>query len=144
MIQLDDVKELIKLFKESDLSTLEYEKDNFRVKIEKKSFPFMPQMSALNNQAQEVNTVKKEEVTVDSANYVICPLVGVFHASLTEGGAPVVKVGDRVKKGDKLCIIEAMKVMNEITSDYDGIIKEILVSDGENGDFGKKLFVIGD
>ena len=71
---------------------------------------------------------------------VTSPMVGVFYTSPSENAAPYVSVGDKVKKGDVLCIIEAMKLMNEITAEEDGVIAEVCVNNGQVVDFGHVLF----
>jgi acetyl-CoA carboxylase biotin carboxyl carrier protein len=70
------------------------------------------------------------------------PMVGTFYRSATPGGQPIVDVGDEVKEGQAVCIIEAMKIMNEIESDVDGRIARILVENGQAVEFGQPLFVI--
>ena len=70
------------------------------------------------------------------------PMVGVFYEAPAEGAAPFVKVGDKVKKGDVLCIVEAMKLMNEIVSDCDGEILDICVKNGDVVEYGQTLFKI--
>ena len=80
--------------------------------------------------------VQKDTVAVTS------PMVGVFYQAPSENGEPYVKLGDRVQKGTVLCIIEAMKMMNEITAECDGMIDEICVQNGQVVDFGKELFRI--
>ena len=71
------------------------------------------------------------------------PLVGVFYAAPAENAAPYVAVGDRVRKGQILCIVEAMKLMNEITAEEDGVIQQVCVSNGQVVEFGTELFRIG-
>ena len=73
---------------------------------------------------------------------VTSPLVGVFYASPAENAAPYVSVGDRVTKGQTLCIVEAMKLMNEITAEEDGVIAEICVVNGQVVEYGTELFRI--
>ena len=85
---------------------------------------------------QEVKEEKKE------GNIVNSPMVGTFYSKPAPDQNPFVEVGKTVKKGDVLCIIEAMKLMNEIESEFDGEIKEILVKDGEAVEYGKPLFII--
>ena len=72
-----------------------------------------------------------------------CPLVGTFYAASSPDAEPFVKVGDTVKKGQVLGIVEAMKLMNEIESDYDGVVKAILVENGELVEYGQDMFIIG-
>ncbi|MBT8083113.1 MAG: acetyl-CoA carboxylase biotin carboxyl carrier protein, partial [Gammaproteobacteria bacterium] len=73
---------------------------------------------------------------------VTAPMVGTFYAAASPGAAPYVQVGDRVNEGDTLCIIEAMKMMNQIESDVSGAIKSIRVQNGEPIEYGQVLFVI--
>ncbi|MDH3545826.1 MAG: acetyl-CoA carboxylase biotin carboxyl carrier protein [Gammaproteobacteria bacterium] len=74
--------------------------------------------------------------------FVQAPMVGTFYAAATPGAAPYVQVGDRVREGDTLCIIEAMKMMNQIEADVSGVIKSIRVQNGEPIEYGQTLFVI--
>ncbi|HJA12898.1 MAG TPA: acetyl-CoA carboxylase biotin carboxyl carrier protein [Candidatus Mediterraneibacter merdipullorum] len=78
-----------------------------------------------------------------AGNIVKSPLVGTFYAAPSEDAEPFVKVGDSVKEGQVLAIVEAMKLMNEIESDFTGTVKEILVENGQGVEFGQPLFVIG-
>ena len=77
-----------------------------------------------------------------TGNVVKSPMVGTFYSKPSPDAEPFVEVGQVVKKGQTLCIIEAMKLMNEIESEFDGVVKEILVKDGEVVEYGKPLFVI--
>ena len=85
---------------------------------------------------------EKQEEKVEEGNIVKSPMVGTFYLKPSPNSDPYVQVGQRVKKGDVLCIVEAMKLMNEIESEWDGEMKEILVKDGEPVEYGKPLFVI--
>lgn len=86
----------------------------------------------------KVETIKEEV----KDNVIKSPMVGTFYSKPAPDAKEFVKVGDKVKKGQTLCIIEAMKLMNEIESEFDGEVKEILVHDEEMVDFGKPLFII--
>lgn len=88
---------------------------------------------------QKTNT--EEENTIEG-NIVTSPMVGTFYLKPSPTSQPYVEIGKEVKKGDTLCIIEAMKLMNEIESEFDGKIIEILVKDGEPVEYGKPLFRI--
>ena len=80
---------------------------------------------------------------VDEDGYVVtAPMVGTFYSSSSPGAAPYVQVGDRINEGDTLCIIEAMKIMNQIESDRDGTVAAILVENGQPVEFGEPLFVL--
>ena len=95
-------------------------------------------------QKSNVNIEKYEEKksTIESGNTITSPMVGTFYLKPSPNAKPYVKVGQKVKKGDVLCIIEAMKLMNEIESEYDGVVEEILVKDSECVEYGKPLFRI--
>ncbi|MFQ3368305.1 MAG: acetyl-CoA carboxylase biotin carboxyl carrier protein, partial [Methylophilaceae bacterium] len=91
-------------------------------------------------------SIKTEETEISSAvvgDTINSPMVGSFYRAASPDSSPFVDVGATVKKGDVLCIIEAMKLLNEIESDHDGIIKKILVENGQPVEFGEPLFIIG-
>ena len=92
------------------------------------------------NNVENSLVVTEKETT---GNVVKSPMVGTFYSKPSPDAEPFVEVGQVVKKGQTLCIIEAMKLMNEIESEFDGAVKEILVKDGETVEYGKPLFVIG-
>ncbi len=91
--------------------------------------------------AEDVKTAE-EEKTVISGNQVKAPLVGTYYSASTPDAEPFVQIGDTVKKGQTLGIIEAMKLMNEIESEYDGVVEDILVENGQMVEYGQVLFVI--
>ena len=93
--------------------------------------------------AQETAASVEESAPEAAGNVVKSPLVGTFYAAPSEDAEPFVKVGDSVKEGQVLAIVEAMKLMNEIESDYSGTVKEILVENGQAVEYGQPLFVIG-
>lgn len=90
---------------------------------------------------KEINNEKTKE-PIENGKIVKSPMVGTFYLKPSPNSEPYVEVGKEVKKGDVLCIIEAMKLMNEIESEFDGVVKEILVKDEEPVEYGKPLFVI--
>lgn len=91
--------------------------------------------------AEDVKTAE-EEKTVISGNQVKAPLVGTYYSASAPDAEPFVQIGDTVKKGQTLGIIEAMKLMNEIESEYDGVVEDILVENGRMVEYGQVLFVI--
>lgn len=95
-----------------------------------------PQTAAVSENAPHASEEPKE------GNMVKSPLVGTFYAAPAEDAEPFVKVGDHVKKGQTLAIVEAMKLMNEIESDYDGVVTAILVQNGDTVEYGMPLFCI--
>lgn len=157
---LDDVKRLIELANKNDLSVLEIEtKKGRRIRIEKNK-PVAPAV-AFNATAPtptvapapvqapvvETTPVQQSAPTPATApqptgKTIKAPMVGVFYKAASPEAEPYVTVGKTVKKGDTVCIIEAMKLMNEIQAEEDGTIKEILVKDGDIIEYGQPLFVI--
>ena len=153
---LDDVKRLIELANKNDLSVLEIEtKKGRRIRIEKNK-PVAPAV-AFNATAPapapvqapvvETTPVQQSAPTQASApqptgKTIKAPMVGVFYKAASPEAEPYVTVGKTVKKGETVCIIEAMKLMNEIQAEEDGTIKEILVKDGDIIEYGQPLFVI--
>ena len=91
---------------------------------------------------KEVNEIVETETQEDNCKIVKSPMVGTFYLKTDPNSNPYVEIGKKVKKGDILCIIEAMKLMNEIESEYQGKIKEILVEDGKPVEYGTELFII--
>lgn len=92
-------------------------------------------------QAQAPVEVKNEEIAPEG-NLVKSPMVGTFYSKPSPNADSYVKIGSKVKKGDTLCIIEAMKLMNEIESEFDGEVVDILVNDDEMVEYGQSLFII--
>lgn len=155
---LDDVKRLIELANKNDLSVLEIEtKKGRRIRIEKNK-PVAPAV-AFNAtaptpapapvQAPVVETAPVQQsaptqasASKPSGKTIKAPMVGVFYQAASPEADPYVTVGKTVKKGDTVCIIEAMKLMNEIQAEEDGTIKEILVKNGDIIEYGQPLFVI--
>ena len=93
-------------------------------------------------ETEEKEAAQAAESAAPAGNIVKSPLVGTFYAAPAEDAEPFVKVGDSVKEGQVLAIVEAMKLMNEIESDFTGTVKEILVENGQGVEFGQPLFVI--
>ena len=94
------------------------------------------------NKVESLNINEDNLPKAQDGNVVKSPMVGTFYLKPSPTSKPYVEVGQSVKKGDVLCIIEAMKLMNEIESEFDGVVKEILVKDEEAVEYGKPLFVI--
>ena len=149
-----DLKEILLLlekFQDSDLTQLKVQLsgDLFEAK-RGQDYPeesFVKQETAAKKsfvRTQPETTTEKEEpsTTLEELIQVNAPLVGTFYARPGEDEAPFVNLGDRVKKGQVLCILEAMKVMNEIKSPCDGVVRKIHMKDGEAVDFGKTMFLL--
>ena len=98
------------------------------------------QIEQIKSQESQVIIKKEETAQIEKENYIKSPMVGTFYSKPSPNAKEFVTVGSKFKKGDTVCIIEAMKLMNEIEAEQDGEIVEILVQDGDMVDFGKKLF----
>ncbi len=138
-MEYKEIKEIMKDMENSKLAELEIEfPDGTKVKVKnvtnEKIQSIEPRL--IRETPVENLPIKK----VDDSKLVTSPMVGTFYAKSSPSAEPYVEVGKHVKKGDVLCIIEAMKLMNEIEAEEDGEIAEILVKDGEIVDYGKPLF----
>ncbi|HXX57060.1 MAG TPA: acetyl-CoA carboxylase biotin carboxyl carrier protein [Thermodesulfovibrionales bacterium] len=138
-MELEDLRELISLLKETDITELQVEKDGTKVKIRRQAFPSLEVQTKI-----PVSQEKPGEVEEDVQRLVTItsPIVGTFYRSPAPDAPQFVDNGARVKKGQVLCIVEAMKLMNEIESEVDGIIMRILVENGQPVEYGEPLFLI--
>lgn len=140
-MNLEEIEKLMKMLENSSLSSLEVEENGLRIRLDKNS----PMHEVVKTNETVVSSKKEEKVEEKTrGKEITAPLVGTFHQAPYKDAKPFVALGQKVKKGQKLCIIEAMKVMNEITSPYDGIVLEILAKENDVVEFGKPLFLIGD
>lgn len=149
-IDLKEIKKLADFMDERNLSEFELEVENFKIKLSKKITNSIPLDAAqilptqLNNGNMEVAPAQDTEQpeVEDSRHTIQSPMVGTFYRSPDPSSPPFVDIGESVKKNQTLCIIEAMKLMNEIESDVDGVIEEILVENGKPIEYGQHLFII--
>lgn len=140
-MNFENIKKLMEMLENSSLSYLEVEEDGVRICLDKNGGV---RTEAKASKPLAENKDAKEEKDAPKGKEITSPLVGTFHQAPYKDAKPFVSLGDRVKKGQKLCIVEAMKVMNEITSPYDGVILEVCANENDVVEFGKKLFVIGE
>jgi acetyl-CoA carboxylase biotin carboxyl carrier protein len=157
-MDLRKLKTLIDLVAESDIAELEVTEGESKVRIVKSSA--MPQNQVVMMQPQgapahyapaphgaaapvAAPAAVAAEPAAPTGHIVKSPMVGTFYRSSAPGSAPFIEVGSTVKEGDTLCIIEAMKLLNEIDADKSGTITQILVENGQPVEFGQPLFVIG-
>ena len=134
-----DIRKYAELMKELGLTGLEITEENSKVRIErsvtvgaKETVYSVPESAS----AVQPTTDNKDYISVKS------PIVGVFYVAPAENADPYVVAGDSVKKGQTLCIVEAMKLMNEITAEEDGVIEEVCVTNGQVVEYGTELFRI--
>ncbi|MBP3852201.1 MAG: hypothetical protein J6D36_06635 [Erysipelotrichaceae bacterium] len=127
-----DIRKYAELMKELELSGLEITEDERKVRLER----------SVVTVAKEPNIAVADVSEGQDYISIKSPMVGVFYSSPAENAEPYVSVGDSIKKGQIICIIEAMKLMNEIPSDQEGIISEICVNNGQVVEYGTELFRI--
>jgi len=157
-MDLDDIKQILNLVREHDLAEFELERDGLKVRIRKagREVAFVPQVApppmlaalpaaaAVPAAALAANVTPGPGAEADSVDLGVIksPIVGTFYRSAEPGAPSFVEIGDVVKKGQVLCIIEAMKLMNEIESDCDGEISKIYVENGKPVQYGDRLFAV--
>ena len=134
----EDIRKYASLMKELELTGLEIEMDGAKVRLER-GVSAAPAVQAYSIPAEEKVPAKEEE---EAGEAVTSPMVGVFYTSPAENSDPFVKVGSKVKKGETICIIEAMKLMNEIAAEFDGIVEKVSAKNGQVVGFGTELFRI--
>ncbi|MGI6280300.1 MAG: acetyl-CoA carboxylase biotin carboxyl carrier protein [Acutalibacteraceae bacterium] len=134
-----DIRKYAGLMKELGLTGLEITEDNKVVRLERS--PYVPAKETV---VVDTAAPVENRTAVENADYISVksPIVGVFYAAPAENAEPYVRQGERVKKGQTLCIVEAMKLMNEITAEEDGVIFEICVTNGQVVEYGTELFKI--
>ena len=140
-MNFEEMLRLIDKVSTSSLSSFEYETEELKLSIqcgEKAVLTATPAVS----EAEPRETVSGKKEELPEGKLVKSPLVGTFYAAPSQDAAPYVKVGDPVKKGQVLAIVEAMKLMNEIESDFDGTVAEVYVKNGESVEYGMPLFRI--
>ncbi len=150
-MDLRKLKTLIDLVAESDIAELEVTEGESKVRIVKSSAQpqnqmvmMQPQMSHAPAAAPAVAPVAAPVIPAEPVGHVVkSPMVGTFYRSSAPGTAAYVELGSPVKEGDTVCIIEAMKLLNEIDTDVAGVVTQILVENGQPVEFGQPLFVIG-
>ena len=152
-MKIEEMKELIQAVSDSEVDEFKYSDDKCSVRISKNKTQFVtaeavpapagslapPPAPAA---APAAPAVQEEAEAVIEGNQVKAPLVGTFYAAPSEGADPFVSVGDKVEKGQVIGIVEAMKLMNEVESEFAGTVAEILVENGEMVEYGQPLVVI--
>ena len=140
------IKTLIEMLEASNLNEIEVSQGEESVRISKSSGEIKLLQDSnigINNESQSINKIDNNQIENEiKGNQVTSPIVGTFYRKPSPDKEPFVKVGDIVNKGDVLCIIEAMKMMNEIKSEFDGKISSIEVDDGQPVEFGQTIIVV--
>ena len=150
---LDEIKELVEFIKGHDLDEFELEQDGVKVRIKRGSnhhavvAPPVPAATAVLSPPPVASPASAPPAAASDDEggelaIVKSPIVGTFYRSAEPGAAALVSVGETVRKGQVLCIIEAMKLMNEIDSEYDGEVTSVYVENGQAVQYGERLFAI--
>lgn len=133
-----DIKELAEMMKKNDVTKLEYQEGSVKIKLERSNTEMVTVEKTLAPQCEEV------ALDTPRSNYteIKSPMVGVFYESNTPGGKPFVSPGDDIEKNQTMCIIEAMKLMNDITAEFPCRIKEVCVKNGDIVEYDQVLFLV--
>jgi len=160
ILALDDVKNLLALVSKEGISEFEYEAPNVRLRIRKDSgivsapaapapapvltyaAPSLPVHSVVAPTAAQAPASPEAPADEPGIHFITSPIVGTFYRSPNPNSGPFVQVGDRVKPGQTLCIVEAMKLMNEIECDTAGEVVKVLVENGQPVEYGERLFAV--
>ena len=146
------VKKLIEMLENSNLEEIEIQEGEESVRLVKSNGNInnisssqsvaVPQMSTSVTPEEESQSEEEVSQKLDEGNFITSPMVGTFYASASPGSKPFIKVGDLVAEGDVVCIVEAMKMMNEIKSEFSGKVVSIKVENSEPVEYGQALFEI--
>jgi acetyl-CoA carboxylase biotin carboxyl carrier protein len=157
-LDFEDIERILELMRQHELSEFELEREGLKLRVRKTPTGFtaipvagsipnaVPAIAAPATMPPPAATLPAAPVDVDDASVELAvvksPIVGTFYRSPEPGAPSFVEVGERVKKDQVLCIIEAMKLMNEITSEYDGELTSVYVENGKPVQYGERLFAI--
>lgn len=142
-MEYDKIKQLMEDMSNSNLSAIEIDfPDGTKVSMKKEVSNKVITTNNPEEKTESMDTTEVIEKKIKKGNIVKSPMVGIFYLKPSPTSDPYVEIGKTVRKNDTLCIIEAMKLMNEIESEYEGKITEIYVKDGEPVEYGTELFCI--
>lgn len=154
-MNVEEIKELMTLFNESNMTEFHLSNEEFEVQFSKREEYPQVVSNAVTPVANVASPVEAAPVSVSSSaetqeapqvatdvKYITSPIVGVVYLQSSPDADPFVQVGKQITSNDTVCIVEAMKIMNEIKSDFNGEVVEVLVENGQMVDFGQKLFAI--
>ena len=142
-MEYDKIKKLMDDMGNSKLTSIDIDfPDGTKISMKKDAIQEKIVVAETTTDSVKEEEEKTPEISKPSGNIVKSPMVGTFYLKPSPTSEPYVEIGKTVQKGDTLCIIEAMKLMNEIESEYQGKIKEILVEDGKPVEYGTELFII--
>jgi len=149
-VDISQIRKLIRLIQSSDVTEIEVTEGDHTVRVSRQGMvataPVVQHVAAAPAAAPvatpAASIAASAGETLEDENTVVSPMVGTFYRSASPDSDPFVSEGAKVKKGDTLCIIEAMKLMNEIESEYDGVVEKVLIENASPVEYGQALFVI--
>ncbi len=145
MMDIQEIKKIIALFEKSEISEMELELNGSKIRLKKElTAPVLIESSVFNTPTPMNLLSSNPPVLEDENIWVKAPLVGTLYVSASSTSAPFVTIGQKVKEGDVVCVIEAMKVMNEIKAHRSGIVTQLKADDGTLVEFNQKLICIGE
>lgn len=151
MFELKEIRKLVRLLEQSEISEIEISEKDLKIRLVKptpsngqsgSAVPALAASPAATSSAPAPAIAEETSAQADNLKVIKSPMVGTFYAAPSPDSEPYVQIGDRIRKGQVLCIIEAMKLMNELESDYDGRIVEIHVENAQPVEFDHPLFTI--
>tara|TARA_B100000965_G_C19537098_1_gene733875 strand:+ start:592 stop:1047 length:456 start_codon:yes stop_codon:yes gene_type:complete len=150
-MDLRKIKKLMELLEESGIAEIEVKEGEESIRLSRSSKNTQPINQQIATENTQVHNVEKSELTetkndidksIPEGDSIKSPMVGTFYRAASPDSKPFVEKGKKVNKGDTVCILEAMKMMNQVTAEKDGVIVDILVEDAEPVEFGQTLFII--
>ena len=130
------IKELVTCLEENNLSELEYSEKDIKIKVARNSFKENDKIEISTNKAE----LKEDKITTGIE--IKSPIIGTAYLAPEPGGKKFVEIGKKIKKGDTVMIVEAMKTMNHVPSTQDGIVKKVVVEDGQPVEYGQTLVIL--
>ena len=136
------IKELTEYLDEFNLTELEYTNKDTKIKVSKNKFSVNNQSIPISQSLSDLNNTKQINKKVNSGTEITSPIIGTAYHAPEPGAKKFVEVGKKIKKGDTIMIVEAMKTMNHVPSTHDGVVKEICVEDGQPVEFGQTIIIL--
>ena len=136
------IKELSDYLDEFNLTELEYTEKDTKIKVSKSSSSSSSQNVVLEKSSDQKSNVNLNNIAVNSGKQITSPIIGTAYHAPEPGAKKFVEVGKKIKKGDTIMIVEAMKTMNHVPSTSEGVVKKILVEDGQPVEFGQVLIIL--
>ncbi len=148
-MDIEKIEKLVQLVSDSKLSGFELEEGDMKITLKKEVIAQEKAVTLVQdngmvsqNMSEKTDNTEVDATSINADEVITAPLVGTFYSSPSEGSEPFVKVGDKVKKGQVIGIIEAMKLMNEIESEFDGTVAAVLAENGQIIEYAQPLFRI--